>query len=188
MNKKIFVVVLIVGILLVFGLLTILSYNGMVSKDQAVSQKASEIKNRYVTKISIITQLQQQTNLSLAYESSLLTNITQLRTRWMEAFQSGASDEQLINISEQLDQKFYTILVSWENYPVLTGTDVIRSLMGEITFQEERLSYARAQYNGAVRDYNAYIKSFPNNLLAGTFGFKEKPYWGSNFPEDVTGL
>lgn len=188
MNKKVFVVVLVVGLLLVVGVLTVLSYNGMVGKDQTVTQKSSEIKNRYVTKISIITQLQQQTNISLAYEAGLLTNITELRTRWMEALDAGEGDESLINISDQLDQQFNAIVVSWENYPSLTGTGVIVTLMGEITFQEERLSFARAEYNGAVRDYNSYVKSFPNNLFASGFGYQERPYWGSGFPEDYLGL
>ena len=189
MNKKTFAVVLVVGMLLVIGVLSVISYNGMVGKDQTVTQKSSEIKNRYVTKISIITQLLQQQNISLAYESGLLTNITELRTRWMEALDEGQGDDQLINISDQLDQNFNNIILSWENYPLLTGTQVIVTLMGEITFQEERLSFARADYNAAVRDFNTYTKSFPNALFAGMFGYEERKYWGTELPDgDVLNL
>ncbi len=64
--------------------------------------------------------------------------------------------------------------------------------MGEIVNQEEQLSYSRTNYNTAVRDYNTAIKSFPNNLLAGSFGFGDKIVLGHrdrrrNGAQPVTG-
>ncbi|HVO77592.1 MAG TPA: hypothetical protein VMS79_01855, partial [Methanomassiliicoccales archaeon] len=89
MNKKIFLVVLVVGILLVFGLLVVLSYNGAVTKEQTVNSSLSQIKNRYVTKLNVLSSLLVQENITKVYEASLLTNITELRTRWMDAFNSS---------------------------------------------------------------------------------------------------
>jgi LemA protein len=56
--------------------------------------------------------------------------------------------------------------------------------MAEITNQNEQLAYSRLQYNNAVQDYNAFIKSFPNNMFTGSFGFSEKSYWGTDISDD----
>ncbi len=183
MDKKIFAVVLVVGILLVTGLLVVLSYNGAVSKEQTVNSNLSQIKNRYVTKLDILAPLFQQEALYMDYEASLLTNITELRTRWMTEFNTSASTAQLANTSAHLDQNLTQIVLTWENYPNLQANSVVQQVMGEVVSVNEELSYARAQYNGAVRDYNAFIKSFPNNVFTGSFGFGEKSYWGTELPD-----
>ena len=79
-DKKMFVVILVVGILLVTGLLIVLSYNGAVSKEQTVEQDLSQIKNRYKTKLDILPTLLNQVDSYKIYKSGLLTNITTLRT------------------------------------------------------------------------------------------------------------
>jgi len=183
MNKKVLIVVLVVGLLLVTGLLVALSYNGAVSKEQAVSENLSQIKNRYKTKLDILPALLVQVDSYKVYESGLLTNITELRTQWMTQYNSGAGTEALANTSAHLDQNLTQIVLTWENYPVLTADAIVSQYMGEVVDQNEQLSYARAQYNAAVRDYNSFIKSFPNNVFAGSFGFSEKPYWGTELPD-----
>jgi LemA protein len=185
-DKKMFVVILVVGILLVTGLLIVLSYNGAVSKEQTVEQGLSQIKNRYKTKLDILPTLLNQVDSYKVYESGLLTNITELRTQWMLQYNSSANAEALANTSTHLDQNLTQIVLTWENYPVLTADSIVSQFMGEVVSQNEQLAYARGQYNGAVRDYNSYIKSFPNNVIAGSFGFTEKSYWGTELPDGDT--
>jgi len=186
MNKKVLVVVLVVGLLLITGMLIALSYNGAVSKEQTVNQNLSQIKNRYKTKLDILPTLLVQVDSYKVYESSLLTNITELRTQWMTEYDAGAGTDALANTSAHLDQNLTQIVLTWENYPVLTADAIVSQYMGEVVDQNEQLSYARAQYNAAAQDYNSYIKSFPNNLFAGSFGFTEKPYWGTELPDGET--
>ena len=183
MNKKVLVVVLVVGMLLVVGVLVALSYNGAVSKEQTVSQNLSQIKNRYKTKLDILPTLLAQVDSYKVYESGLLTNITELRTQWMDQYDSGAGTDALANTSTYLDQNLTQIVLTWENYPVLTADSIVSQYMGEVVDLNEQLSYARAQYNAAVQDYNSFIKSFPNNVIVGSFGFSEKPYWGTDMPD-----
>jgi LemA protein len=184
MNKKVLVVVLVVGLLLITGILVALSYNGAVSKEQTVNQNLSQIKNRYKTKLDILPALLEQVDSYKVYESGLLTNITELRTQWMNQYNSDASIEALANTSARLDQNLTQIVLTWENYPVLTADAIVSQYMGEVVDQNEQLSYSRAQYNAAVQDYNSFIKSFPNNVFAGSFGFSERPYWGTEMPDD----
>jgi LemA protein len=185
-DKKMFFAVLVVGILLVTGLLIVLSYNGAVGKEQTVEQNLSQIKNRYKTKLDILPALLNQVDSYKIYESSLLTNITELRTQWMLQYNSSANADALANTSAHLDQNLTQIVLTWENYPSLTADSIVSQYMGEVVSQNEQLAYARGQYNGAVRDYNSYIKSFPNNVIAGSFGFAEKSYWGTELPDGDT--
>jgi LemA protein len=185
-DKKMFVAVLVVGILLVTGLLIVLSYNGAVSKEQTVEQNLSQIKNRYKTKLDILPALLNQVDSYKIYESGLLTNITELRTQWMLQYNSSANADALANTSAHLDQNLTQIVLTWENYPSLTADSIVSQYMGEVVSQNEQLAYARGQYNGAVRDYNSYIKSFPNNVVVGSFGFTEKSYWGTELPDGDT--
>jgi LemA protein len=185
-DKKMLVAVLVVGILLVTGLLIVLSYNGAVSKEQTVEQNLSQIKNRYKTKLDILPTLLTQVDSYKIYESGLLTNITELRTQWMLQYNSSANADALANTSAHLDQNLSQIVLTWENYPSLTADSIVSQYMGEVVNQNEQLAFARGQYNGAVQDYNSYIKSFPNNVIAGSFGFTEKSYWGTELPDGAT--
>ena len=186
-NKRTIYKIVAVGVIVIILLWTVLAYNGMIGKDQNTSSKLSEIKNRYSVKLNVLPAMLQQVNGYKVYESSLLTNITALRSQWMNESASGASAAQLSNTSERIDSQLSKIVLTWENYPDLKADTVVQQYMGEIVNQEEQLSYSRSNYNTAVRDYNTAIKSFPNSLLAGSFGFNEKTYWGTGI-DDGTAL
>src|SRR5512137_987478 len=113
MNKKVLVVVVVVGLLLVVGILVALSYNGAVSKEQTVNQNLSQIKNRYKTKLDILPALLSQVDSYKVYESGLLTNITELRTQWMTQYNAGAGTGVLANTSTYLDQNLTQIVLTW---------------------------------------------------------------------------
>jgi LemA protein len=189
MNKKMFVMVLVFGLFVVTGLLMVLSYNSMVSKSQTVDQDTSEIKNKYTAKVQILGELLPQVRQYQQFEATTLTNITALRSQWMKAINDSAPSSSLINISSRLDAnttKIYnTFVATAEAYPTLFSGTLVAQYMGEVVDTNQQLSYARTQYNGAVRDYNSYIKSFPNNLFAGSFGYAERQYWGTEFPGDA---
>lgn len=189
MNKKMFVLVLVFGLFVVTGLLMVLSYNSMVSKSQTVDQDTSEIKNKYTVKVQILGELLPQVRQYQQFEATTLTNITALRSQWMNAINDSAPSSSLINISSRLDAnttKIYnTFVATAEAYPTLFSGTLVAQYMGEVVDTNQQLSYARTQYNGAVRDYNSYIKSFPNNLFAGSFGYAERQYWGTEFPGDA---
>ena len=175
--------ILAVGMIVVVLLWVMLAYNGIVGKDQNVNDQVSEIKNRYTTKVSILGELLPQVLQYQQFEQSTLSNITKLRAQWSDAVANGSSTSQLIDISSQIDTNFVNVRATYEAYPTLFSGTLVANYMGEIVNQEESLSYSRSQYNGAVRDYNTAIKSFPSNLLSGGFGFNERSYWGTELPD-----
>ena len=186
-NKRTIYKIVAVGVIVIILLWTVLAYNGLVAKDQNVNEKLSEIKNRYTVKLNVLPSMLTTLQNYTIYESSLLTNITALRSQWMSESNSGASVSNLSNTSEKLDSQLNQIVLTWENYPNLKADALFSQYMGEIVNQEEQLSYSRTGYNTAVRDYNTAIRSFPNSLLAGTFGFNDKTYWGTGI-NDGTAL
>ena len=182
-NKRTFAVILVVGMLVVVGLVFILSYNSMVAKSQTVDQNLSQIKNRYTTKVEILGAMLPQVQQYQQFEASTLTNITALRSQWMAAVNGNASTGNLSDISSRLDANVTNVVLTFEAYPELQSVVLVAQYMGEVVDVNEQLSYARAQYNAAVRDYNTNIKSFPNNMFAASFGFSEKLYWGTELPD-----
>ena len=69
------------------------------------------------------------------------------------------------------------LLAIAENYPNLKANENFIRLQDELAGSENRIAVERRSYNEAVRSYNAYIKTFPNNLIAGMFNFKEREYF-----------
>lgn len=189
-NKRTLIVVIIVAILVIMMLWVVLAYNSVISQEQNVNNGASEIKNRYSTKVEILSNLLQQVNFTAAFESTLITNLTALQTQWQDAMANKATDPTLINISSQLDTNLVTVLSlsTRVQHPELYTPGIISQYMGEIVDQNEMLAYARSNYNGAVRDYNSAIKSFPMMMFSGSFGFGEKLYWGNQQSTDPTNL
>jgi LemA protein len=81
------------------------------------------------------------------------------------------------------------LLAVAENYPDLKTTDAFRDLMNELAGTENRITFARKTFNESVQDYNLSIKTFPQNMVAGFFGFKEKAFFqadaGADKPVEV---
>jgi LemA protein len=100
----------------------------------------------------------------------------------MNAIQTNASTSNLTEISSKLDANVSKVIITFEAYPTLFSGTLVAQYMGNVVDVNDQLSYARGQYNAAVRDYNTNIKSFPNNVFAGSFGFSERQYWGTDLP------
>ena len=64
-----------------------------------------------------------------------------------------------------------------ENYPDLKANQNVLSLQEEITTTENQISFSRQHYNASVLDYNNAIQTFPNNILAGMFGFIRREFF-----------
>jgi LemA protein len=187
-NLKIVIVVAVVVILVLMMLWVVLAYNSTVSQEQSVNSSSSDIKNRYTVKVDTMSELVPQLDGFAEYESSLLTNITQLRTAWLNALDNGEDVPALENISNQIDTQFAALYAVYENYPDLQYGALVSQYMGEVVDLNEALAFARGEYNDAVQEFNSSIKSFPMLLFASSFGFEEREYWGSERPGDGSNL
>ncbi|MDG6220397.1 MAG: LemA family protein [Candidatus Thermoplasmatota archaeon] len=173
------VLVVIIIVALVTTIWLIGTYNALVQENEQIESQWAQVHNEYQRKFDLIPQLVNVTDSYLNWEAGTLTNITALRTAWANALQSGDMDA-ISNASNSFDQLSTSIIVTVENYPGLDGIVVVSSLMYELSGTENRITVARMRYNEAVRDFNAHIKSFPANVVAGWGNFEERQYFQSS--------
>ena len=69
------------------------------------------------------------------------------------------------------------LLAISENYPQLRSNENFMRLQDELAGSENRIAVERRRYNDAVRVYNTNVRQFPNNLMAGSFGFNSREYF-----------
>lgn len=174
-NKIIVAVVAVIAVVIVLAMI-ILPYNGLVSKDQDVQKSWSNIQVEIQRQMDLIPSVMAQVNTSMGFEQSLLTNITQLRTQWLNTLANGTLDD-TVDLSQQFSVEMGSFLSVAENNPEIQSIQVIRDLITELEGTQNRIAAHRIFYNDAVRDYNAAVRSFPNNLVAGMFGFEEARYY-----------
>jgi LemA protein len=160
---------------------TISTYNKLVQMDESVDGKWAQVENEYQRKIDLIPELVATVEGYKEFEESTLTNITALRSQWMEA--SGNAEEQ-VDISNQLDTALRSIILTVEAYPYLQSIQAVSNLMVSLEGAENRITVERMRYNEEVKDINTKVKQFPTVLIANTFGFEERSYFESDAAPD----
>jgi LemA protein len=170
-RMKIIAIVSIVIVLLVI-LGTILTYNSLIAKQQDVKRTWGNVEAAYTNKINQIPALSSVVNSSMAFEKNLLTNITELRTKWLS--EKGNDTNANVNTTEQINTKIDALMISInENYPSLYNGAIIQSFMSSISETNNIILAQMVFYNDAVAAYNSGVLGFPGSL----FGFSEADYY-----------
>ncbi|GAA4002570.1 LemA family protein [Hymenobacter fastidiosus] len=170
-----------------FALVVLLSqsscgYNSMVSKDQAVKAQWANVQNSYQRRADLIPNLVNTVKGAANFEKSTLTDVINARAK-ATSVQLSADQLTPENIKKfqeaqsQVSAGLGRLLAVSENYPELKANANFQELQAQIEGTENRINVERGKFNATTNDYNAYVKSFPNNLFAGLFGFAEKPYF-----------
>lgn len=173
----------IVGIVLCFsGCSSYVSYNSMVSMDETVSSKWSQVENVYQRRMDLIPNLVNTVQGVANFEKSTLDAVisarasatqvkidpTNLTPESLKAFEAAQG---------QLGTTLSRLLMTTENYPNLKSNEAFNQLMSQLEGTENRITVERREFNLAVQDYNKYIRKFPKNIWAGMFGFEKKGYF-----------
>ncbi|KGE14757.1 LemA family protein [Sphingobacterium deserti] len=172
-------------LLIVFvGLFTALSfsscgYNTMVSKDENVKGKWAQVENAYQRRADLIPNLVATVKGAAQHEEGTLTAVVEARAKAtsVNVDPSNLSDEAIAGFQQTQDalsQSIGRLLVSVEAYPDLKANANFQELQVQLEGTENRISVERKAFNDAVQDYNTTVRSFPNNIMAGIFGFKAK--------------
>ncbi|MDD1772499.1 MAG: LemA family protein [Methanomassiliicoccales archaeon] len=178
-SKRLIVGIIAAVAVLIVVMMVILSYNGMVSKDQNVQSHWSDIEVAYQRKIDLIPTMYDVMNTSMEFEYNLMVNVTEARNKWQAL--SGNTEEKM-NASIQLDTSFAAFVDAVnEAYPTLQlAPAVVLTFMDQFESTTNQIASERKFYNDAVKDYNSAIRSFPNVLFSGSFGFDEARYYERN--------
>jgi LemA protein len=179
MNNKWIIVVVIVAILVVGIVLVAMyygTYNNLVSLEESVDEKWAQVEQELQRRYDLIPRVVNASKLYINYEGSILQNVTELRSQWAAAMQSGDVDA-INDATGKLDSAVANLIVVIENYPDLKASQVVEDLMVALEGTENRISTERMRYNEAVRDYNRARRSFPANMWAAGWGFEGREYF-----------
>lgn len=170
MNKPILIILVVVALLAVFG---IMSYNSLVSMNENVNGKWSQIENQLQRRADLIPNLVNTVKGYAAHEQQAIQAVADARARLAGAGGPAAKAE----ANGELNSALARLLVVAENYPNLKADKNFRALMDELSGTENRIAVARKDYNDAVQGFNTKIRSFPTNIFAGMMGFGPKEYF-----------
>ena len=169
----------IIGALLVTTTLSSCGYNSMVSLDEDVKTKWNQVETQYQRRSDLIPNLVSTVKGAAKFEQSTLTAVVEARAKASQ-IKVNADDlspekiEKFQAAQGQIGQALSRLMVLTENYPELKATQQFSDLSVQLEGTENRIAVARKDFNDAVQSYNIKVRSFPNNLTAGMFGFKQK--------------
>jgi len=148
-------------------------YNLLVRDRNQVSAAWSDIDVQLKRRHELVPRLVSCVKAYADYEKATLTAVTELRKQSI----STSRLPQKAAIEDAMAAGMQKLVVLAEDYPELKADENFRQLQTELTDTEDQIQYARRFYNGAVRQFNTRIQSFPHLLLAGPLGFKAADFF-----------
>ena len=169
---------IVLGIVVVVLLVAIWIYNRLVSLRTRVDNGWSQIDVQLRRRADLIPNLVETVKGYATHERELFEHITEARARSIEA--SGVSDQ--ADAENQVTAGLRQLLAVVENYPDLKANENFLALPAELVATESKIAYARQFYNDQVMRLNTLIQSFPSSVVAGAFGFTERPFFEIDEP------
>jgi LemA protein len=172
---------LIIGAVLVLFFVT--GINTIPRLDEGVNASWAQVENQYQRRIDLIPNLVETVKGYANFEKSTLTDVINARANATKATISPDmlnNPEAMKNFEQaqgQLSSALSRLMVVVEKYPDLKANEQFLSLQSQLEGTENRIAVERKTFNEIVKDYNSHIRSFPNNLFAGMFGFTPKDYF-----------
>jgi LemA protein len=174
---------IVLGLILILGVWGCGGYNGLVKGDQNVKKVWSNVETNYQRRTDLYSSVIKTVEASANFEKSTLQAVVEARAK-ATSINVDINDPKSLEAYQQaqgnLQGSFSRLIASFEAYPDLKTTKAFQDFQTQIEGTENRINVARQDYNKAVEGYNLKVKKFPNNLLAGMFGFKEKAYYKSD--------
>ncbi|MBU5591371.1 LemA family protein [Clostridium sp. MSJ-4] len=173
MKNSLKTILIILAVILVITIPLVGSYNGMVTLDQQVKTAESNIDTQLQRRSDLIPNVVETVKGYASQEKEIFIQVAESRAKLAGA----TTTEQKAEADKNLTTALGRLLVIAENYPQLKSDQAFRDLTVQLEGTENRISVARQNFNEAATQYNTSIKKFPKNIVAGVFGFKEKPYF-----------
>ena len=169
--SALWIVLGVVGVLVLFA---ILSYNRLVSLREQVRAGWAQIDVLLERRHDLIPNLVETVKGYAAHEKGTLEAVVAARNAAVSARNDPAAASQA---EGALGGALGRLFALAESYPDLKANAGFLQLQGELANTENGIGAQRQQYNALVRAYNTSLLSFPNNLIAGPFGFTPQPFF-----------
>jgi LemA protein len=155
-------------------------YNTFQTQDEQVKSSWSEVLNQYQRRADLVPNLVNTVKGYAKQERDVFLQVTEARARvgsiqaTPELIENPDAFAKFQAAQGQLTSSLSRLLVVSESYPQLKSDANFRDLQAQLEGTENRITVARNRYIKAVQDYNVTVRSFPSNLTAKAFGYKEK--------------
>ena len=164
---------IIVAVVVIIIIAIVALYNNLVHLKMRVKNAWSQIDTQLKRRFDLIPNLVETVKGYMTHEEKTLTEIVEARNKFTQA--TTVEDKQ--NANNNLTNTLKSIFALSEAYPDLKANENFTALQVELSSTEDKIAYARQFYNDTVQMYNTAIMSFPANILAGMFGFKEESFF-----------
>jgi len=166
----IIITLIIAAIVILWCLIT---YNLFIRDGNLIKEAWSGIDVQLKRRYNLIPNLVETVKAYSKHERDLFTQITETRNRSADIKNMKDKSAVETDISGMLNNLFAVV----ENYPDLKANVNYLDLQKQLTDIEDQLQYARRYYNGTVRNFNIRVESFPGNIIAAVFKFKQKDFF-----------
>ena len=159
------------GVLLAVYLVA--TYNGFVVLKTRIQEALSGIDVQLKRRADLIPNLVETVKGYAKHEKGVFTEVTKARTSLM----SAQTPLEKAEANNMLTAALKSLFAVAEAYPELKASDNFKDLQRQLEDTEDKIAYSRQFYNSNVLDYNTRVKTFPGNLIANMFAFKEEQFF-----------
>ena len=186
-NKSLWIILGIVAVVLVWG---VSSYNGLVTKEERVAEAWANVETVYQRRVDLIPNLVKTVKGYAAHEQETLQAVTEARTKSTSisidpSTATPAQMEAWMKAQSEVGTALGRLIAISESYPDLKANQNFMELQKQLEGTENRISTERRKYNEEVRSFNAKIRRFPTNIIAGMFGFEKRVMFEAQEGADV---
>jgi LemA protein len=164
---------IILAVVVVLFLGAVVIYNKLVTNKNLVAEGWSGIDVQLKRRADLIPNLIETVKGYMGHERGVLEKVTDLRAQSLSA--RGVGDK--AKVEGALGAALANLFAVAENYPDLKASQNFMELQKSLADIEDQIQLARRYYNGAARNFNILIQSFPSNLVADTFKFNPVEYF-----------
>jgi len=185
MKKSLGCIVILGVVILVFAVWAIGQYNNLVKSREAVNTAWAQVENVYQRRMDLIPNLVATVKGVAAFEKETYIAVTEARAKagqikiTPEMLDDPATFKKFEESQAALGSALSRLLAVAENYPQLKANQNFLELQSQLEGTENRIAVERRRFNEVAQAYNTSIKSFPTNLIAGIFGFRERAYFSA---------
>ena len=158
------------------------SYNNMVNKEEEVTNQWAQVENVYQRRMDLIPNLVNTVKGYAEFEKSTLTAVIEARASatQIKVDPKNLTTEALQKFQQsqgELSAALGRLMVVAEQYPNLKANQNFLELQAQLEGTENRITVERNKFNDMAKEFNQYVRRFPQNMLAGLYGFSSKAYF-----------
>lgn len=170
---------IIIAVIAILAFTSVSKYNSMVAMEEGVTAQWANVETQYQRRSDLIPNLVSTVKGYAAHEAEVFESVTKARAEAtsikIDASNLTAENMQRFQAAQgSMTSALSRLLAVAERYPDLKANQNFLELQAQLEGTENRIAVERRRFNEVVKGFNTYIRKFPNNMLAGMFGFERQ--------------